>query len=766
MFKVPFRRPNFLISIVLLSSFNATHPAAGAEIADTAEIEESVPAGKPTAQKTDMLEVIVVTAEHIERSVRDVPATIDAFTGAQLAESGVQRPLDLARVTPGLTTYNGTSDGTPLFAIRGIGVDDPFPNATSGVASYIDDVGITSPAILGGLLFDVARVEVLKGPQGTLYGRNATGGAINYISNAPTETFGGYLDASYSRWGTTELNGAISGPVTDSLSLRLAGTYLRASEGWQTDIDTGRRIGAPDKYALRGTARYKPTERLTALLSVHISRDTSSLLSPQSDGNTGASSVLNTGSDNPSLVRLGSLNPHKDDIGAGFALNLTYHGDAINVTSISGFDQYHYVAIDNNDGQPGPSYDLSQNDRIEEIYQEIRLVPLSGLFGGRVDWLTGASYSRSRVRGEDSSDQSSSFVGQFETPPDFTTTGLSIAQANYIQIRESAGIYGNTETHITDQLSAAIGARYSHDRAEFNGISTEDGSDDGGILFHGIGANVASVDESHTNGNFSFKAGLNYKLNSDTLIYSSVSTAHKSGTYYAGPAQDPASWGYVPPEKVAAFELGEKAKLSDGHLQIDSAVFDNEYTDRQSLVTLISPVTHQIELSEGSVPKSRIRGFETEVSLLPITGLRLSGGASYLDSRVINTITNVRGAPLLAPVPEGSALPMAPKWSFLGRGSYTRSLSGEWVGYVAVDYSWKEKYKSALSDPHAINQSVPNLDARIEIRRPDKGLSLALWGRNLTNSSVIYYDFSDYYDGRTVYRTQPASIGLTASYAF
>jgi outer membrane receptor protein involved in Fe transport len=109
---------------------------------------------------------------------------------------------------------------------------------------------------------------------------------------------------------------------------------------------------------------------------------------------------------------------------------------------------------------------------------------------------------------------------------------------------------------------------------------------------------------------------------------------------------------------------------------------------------------------------------------------------------------------------------MAPKWSFLGRGSYTRSLSGEWVGYVAVDYSWKEKYKSALSDPHAINQSVPNLDARIEIRRPDKGLSLALWGRNLTNSSVIYYDFSDYYDGRTVYRTQPASIGLTASYAF
>ena len=81
-------------------------------------------------------------------------------------------------------------------------------------------------------------------------------------------------------------------------------------------------------------------------------------------------------------MRLGSLNPHKDDIGAGFALNLTYHGDAINVTSISGFDQYHYVAIDNNDGQPGPSYDLSQNDRIEEIYQEIRLVPLSGLFGG------------------------------------------------------------------------------------------------------------------------------------------------------------------------------------------------------------------------------------------------------------------------------------------------------------------------------------------------------------------------------------------------
>jgi len=162
-----------------------------------------------------------------------------------------------------------------------------------------------------------------------------------------------------------------------------------------------------------------------------------------------------------------------------------------------------------------------------------------------------------------------------------------------------------------------------------------------------------------------------------------------------------------------------KAKLSDGHLQIDSAVFDNEYTDRQSLVTLISPVTHQIELSEGSVPKSRIRGFETEFPFFPLRPqtewwrklFGLSGHQYHHECP---------RAPLLAPVPEGSALPMAPKCHFWAAAPI-RAHFLEMGGYVAVDYSWKEKYKSALSDPHAINQSVPNLDARIEIRRPDKG---------------------------------------------
>jgi iron complex outermembrane recepter protein len=716
-------------------------------------------------QPADEISEIIVTAERRQQSVQDVSADITALSGETLTKFGIEQPIDIARFTPGLTTANATSGGTPIFSIRGIGMDDFNPNNNSGVASYIDDIGVSAPAILGGQLFDIDRVEVLKGPQGTLYGRNATGGAINIISAQPTEKTAGYLNASYGRWETTELNGALSGSVGVNLTDRISGTFVKANEGWQTDILTGRKMAAPDRLGLRDLLKWSPNDKFTSLFNVHYSFDRSISLSPQSDENFGPSAVLNTDSNNPAQVKAGNLLPYRDDSGVGGSMNLTYKADAFTLTSITGYDWYHYISVDNNDGQPGPSFDFFQNDRIAQWYQELRLASTKPAFGTLLDWIAGASYSHDTIDGRDRSDQSSPFVGQFLNPPDFTTSGLSVAQANYLQTRDSYGMFVSTEWHLTEPLSVILGGRYSRDRLAFDGVSTEDGSDNGGILFHGVGAVVAAIDQTFNSDNFSYRAGLNYKLGRELLVYGTVSTGYKVGAIYASPALDPAAWGYVQPETIKAYEFGAKSRLFDGRLTLDAAVFKYDYTNRQSLVTFVSPITGLPVSSLASVPESQVRGFDLETTFLIVKGLQVTAGVSHLNTEITQTLTNVNGAALYGPVPVGSPLSEAPNWTYSARGEYGADLTDDLRGSVQLGFSWTGDQISQLANPGAAYGPYESLSARVGVEYKS-GVSFGVWGNNLTNCSAITYANSDFYGGRGIYREQPRSYGVIVGYKF
>ena len=158
--------------------------------------------------------------------------------------------VDLAAHTPGLTAQNALVSGTPIFAIRGMGLDDFHVNNNSSVGVYVDGVIASSPIFLHGQFFDTERVEVLKGPQGTLYGKNSAGGVINYISRKPTDEAEAYLTAGYGRWDTFDVTGAISGPLTDKVKARFAANY-RNGGNWQEDLDTGRGFGETDQLAVR-----------------------------------------------------------------------------------------------------------------------------------------------------------------------------------------------------------------------------------------------------------------------------------------------------------------------------------------------------------------------------------------------------------------------------------------------------------------------------------------------------------------------------------
>jgi iron complex outermembrane receptor protein len=191
------------------------------------------------------LKEVVVTATRRRESVQQIGVAITAVSGDEARALRIQQPLNLSTLTPSLSTMNSQTDSTPLFLLRGIGLDDFNNNNSSGVGTYLDGVFASFPGFLTGALYDVNRIEILKGPQGTLYGKNTGGGAINIISNEPTKVPEGYLDVSFSRWDTLDATGALSGPLTDAITARIAATVTKQGEGYQTDIDTGsaRRAG-------------------------------------------------------------------------------------------------------------------------------------------------------------------------------------------------------------------------------------------------------------------------------------------------------------------------------------------------------------------------------------------------------------------------------------------------------------------------------------------------------------------------------------------
>lgn len=715
---------------------------------------------------------IIVTAQHRNQSVQDVPIAIAALSGDALAREGVKQAVDLARVTPGLSSTNATSGGTPIFAIRGIGLDDFNPNNLSGVATYVDDVAISSSAMLSGQMFDVDRVEVLKGPQGTLYGRNATGGAINFQSRMPTENTEGYLNLGYGRWNKINVDGAVGGKLAEGLTARVAGTYERAFDGWQTDQDTGRQYGKPNRLALRGLLRYEVTPDLTAVLNLHYSQDHSISPSPQSDGNealVGGTSAghLDTDTSDAGNVRVGSLRPHRHDTGYGAGLTLTWDAGAATVTSVTGWDRYKYRSVDNNDGVAGPTYDFFQRDDFNQFYQEVRAASKEGLFGGLIDWGVGASYSHDRVHGLDSADQSTPYIGIAEDPMDFTTSGLSVSANDYIQTRDSIGLYGNAETHLTDKLSFLAGLRFSHDRIAFDGASTEEGSVDGGVLFNGVGSVITAIDEVHKTSNLSYRIGLTYKPDRAVMFYATVSSAYKSGAYYASPALDAAAWGYVQPERITDFEGGFKARLFNNVLTLNGGIYYYQYRNRQSQLLFVSPSSGFPVASLGTIPKSRVFGQELEAVLRPVQGLELAWSGNHLDTKIQETATDVRGATLYAEIPVGSSLPQAPKWSWVARAHYETPVTPDWRASFQLDYSYTGKQAAVLGDPNAIYGPWKDLGARIELAQDgDSGISVGVWARNLTDADAKTYAFTSFYGGAEFYRQLPRSYGVTAGYKF
>jgi iron complex outermembrane receptor protein len=226
------------------------------------------------------LEEVVVTAQKRSQAVTDIPMSITAFTGETMKDAGVRDTTDIAALVPGMA-FSDSPTGPPIYTMRGVGFNESSTQASSTVGVYVDEVGVPYPIMTRGPMLDIERVEVLKGPQGTLYGRNSTGGAINFIAAKPGEEFEAGVTGSYGRYGAASGEGFVSGPLTDNMRARLAAKYVTSDEGWQESVTRGDELGEMDKMSLRFSLAADLGDRADALFTTSYWKDKSDTLAPQ-----------------------------------------------------------------------------------------------------------------------------------------------------------------------------------------------------------------------------------------------------------------------------------------------------------------------------------------------------------------------------------------------------------------------------------------------------------------------------------------------------
>lgn len=340
------------------------------------------PAAEPDAglEADTRLEDVIVTAQKHSQDMQQIGVAITDVSGSELETLRIVQPLGLSTLSPSLSTMNSTTDSTPLFLVRGIGLDDFNGNNSSGVGTYIDEVFASFPGFLTAALYDLDRVEIIKGPQGTLYGKNTAGGAINIISRRPTNDVEGYVDVDYGRWETTDITAAVSGPLTDSIKARLAATLTKQGQGYQRDIDTHEQYGRLDRGGARALLDIRLTDTADLLLNFHAVYDhsvPSSPSTPNVEALVPSNLPFQTGGllDSPpggTLVRVGGLPQYKDENGAGVVAKLDVRFPGLTLTSISAFDDFSSRSLDSYDGYPAADNDWTKDFQEQQYSQELR----------------------------------------------------------------------------------------------------------------------------------------------------------------------------------------------------------------------------------------------------------------------------------------------------------------------------------------------------------------------------------------------------------
>ncbi|HEX7759170.1 MAG TPA: TonB-dependent receptor [Caulobacteraceae bacterium] len=566
---------------------------------------------------------VIVTAQKRSERLLDVPMSVASISAAQLSSGGAKTTDDLRQMTPGLLTVNNGFGFLPV--IRGIQSSGTSPGDATNVAIYLDDVSIGAPIAGFFDLSDIERIEVLKGPQGTLFGRNATGGAIRIITRTPSFTPGGSVAADYGfRYQELKLNGYFTGPITDSLAASFSGSYRRGA-GYIKGIgpNVGRTYGAPDNYLVRGKLLFKPTNNFKAVLTADTwAQQNNSVFISEVLG-----SILPYPGSIPSRINTyaGSTQPIANLRGSGVSLDVNWNpSNDVTVRSITG---YRHVAVNSQSDTDRTNQSISWNQlsQYENAFSEE--INISGGAAKPLAWIAGAYF----------------FDGSAGNPYFRQGTGdapggtLVSNFTNHVSDVAVAG-FGELTWSPTSQLHITGGLRYSSERKHFHYQTLASSG------------TFATTDTQKTWPSVTYRGVVRYDLSDEANVYASISNGFKSGVYNAySPLAVP-----VNPEKVTAYEIGAKARIKG--VTLTAAAYAYQYDDIQ--VSAYVTVNGQLLVSLSNAASAEMRGFEFTAEGKIAEGLYFNAGVSwepvskydkYLTAQVVAPIAGAPG-PIVAQV--------------------------------------------------------------------------------------------------------------------
>lgn len=603
----------------------------------------------PQATAPDNSGDIVVTAQRREQSLLQVPLAISALGGETLQNKGISNSASLATAVPNLQVSSPYGNTQPNFSLRGISVANEYnSNQASPVGVYIDDVYIAARTSHGMGLFDLERVEVLRGPQGTLFGRNTTGGAINFITRTPKLSGeNGYAEAGYGNFDTFKAQGALEATmVEDQLGIRVAANYEKGDGQIRNVAAGGRDANSIDTLQGRLALRIKPGNGpLDIKIRAYAGRDRG----------TQAGIHGLTGPDTPGQGffdvnenRIGESRTDAWGVAANVALELSPEMTLTSITSYDGGKQDLQQAAD---GSPLDVLDINWRSNFRQFSEEVRL----NYEGDRLKLVGGGFYGWDRTITDNRFNIGSAIApgvngGFFQ---------------HYRQSRRSYAAFLQGDYDLTDQLVLTLGARYTWDKAKYrDGFAYLFAGDVGGpdlplastVPCAGVAGTCAydpaeryEIDGS--NKALTGRAALSYTFDSGTLVYASYSRGYRSGAFNGGGYTSSVGITYIDPERVNAYEIGVKGRFLDNKLTLSGAGFYYDYSNQQVQDTRPGPVSFLV-----NAPKSQVYGGEVEATFRAFPGFVINASGGYLHASYKEL--TLQGTDL-----SGNALPFAPRWT-------------------------------------------------------------------------------------------------------
>lgn len=766
--------------------------------------------------ETATMGTVFVTAQKREQSIQDVSISIAAFDTEAIEDAGATSVENLAYFVPGVDLLDTRGAGQPTWVIRGVGLEDFNSNNTPTAAIYNDEIYLTSNALASVPLFDIERVEVLKGPQGGLYGRNTSGGAVRILSNRPDlEEFGGFGQISYGRWDRIKAEGAVNLPlVEDKLAARIA-VFTDQGGGWQDTLATpgiDDEWGERDLQVIRGQLLYSPTEDLDILFKVEAGTDESEtqlatsvggyapngfgalcdpIIAGRQDQNScvALSNVLGNislafGLDPADVNDPSGLTPADqsqngevvisnpineiDNEWIGYTLNITKDLGFADFVSISNYTDFEYGQIFDGDATPliivqGLPGTPTGGSEFEQWSQEFRLISKGD---GPLTWLVGGVYA------EDTNTQDQNF---FTIDAQNLFQGVLRAGSDLTQETTALAIYGQVGYDISDTVNINGSLRFTEEDKDIDYVSLWDFT---------FAPNFPIIPpltlETSLDTPWAGHIGVDWKPADNLLLYAKYSRGIKSGGFFGAAASDPNDVLPYDQETNDSFEVGLKSNPTPD-FQFNAAAYFYDYKDAQAFGQTPSNLGNRAVTDIlTNVGDAEHYGIEFDTvwtpSQIPGFGVQLSG--AWLDAEITesDTLTTPASRQLgitEEPVTfEGLQRSRAPEFSYVFSAWKEKNLTDDLLGRVSAIYSWRDDpmpREAWVSDQDFGLRGMEAfgiLNLRASLANPAQGWELSILGENVTDEAYVTNGIADGGGNSAAIYGLPARWSLNLRYEF